>query len=121
MRRQQLPFVTGFTVKLSAQHPVYDICDSMAGDYPKTFVFDGWHPQCICYTTAKMLDKEEFRDFIKTGKIDQRKYTRSIPQNAQKYIEKHRDNFDNWKNKPDFIQQNFTADYNLRKSVLKHD
>lgn len=43
-RWQQMDFVIGQEVKLSRNHPVTDICDTLAGRYPKNFVFDGWHP-----------------------------------------------------------------------------
>lgn len=45
-RVQKLPFVKGIRVILSASHPRFDICDPMAGDYPKDFLFTGWHPNC---------------------------------------------------------------------------
>jgi hypothetical protein len=45
-RWEKLDFVTGYEVKLSNNHPEYDICDELAGKYPKTFVFKGWHPNC---------------------------------------------------------------------------
>ncbi len=40
--------VLGFEIVLSNNHPVADICDLLAGKYPKTFKFTGWHPQCRC-------------------------------------------------------------------------
>lgn len=45
-RWQQMDFVLGQRVQLSKNHPKPDICDKLQGDYPKDFVFDGWHPQC---------------------------------------------------------------------------
>jgi len=45
-RWNKLDFITGYEVKLSGSHPEYDICDEMAGEYPKNFSFGGWHPNC---------------------------------------------------------------------------
>src|SRR5690606_36428057 len=44
----------GYEVRLSANHPRYDICDHLKGEYPKDFKFVGWHPQCMCYTVPKL-------------------------------------------------------------------
>jgi len=118
-RRQKLPFVIGVEVVLSAAHPTFDICDSMAGNYPKGFVFLGWHPRCICYTKVILQSKSEFIDFIKTGHVDQRRYVRSIPQSAQAYLQRHRPTISKWKTKPFFLRDNFTEKFELRKDVLK--
>lgn len=56
-RRKQLPFVTGITVHLSNAHPKIDICDELIGDYPKDFVFTGWHPNCYDKETEVYTDK----------------------------------------------------------------
>ena len=46
VRWQQFDFILGYKIKLSDSHPRYDICDDLAGDYPKDFKFRGWHPNC---------------------------------------------------------------------------
>lgn len=58
-RWQQMDFVIGQEIHLSRNHPVTDICDTLAGRYPKNFVFDGWHPQCFCYVVPVMLSEKE--------------------------------------------------------------
>ena len=61
-RWQRLDFVLGQRIKTSKNHKDEDICDELAGDYPKDFTFTGWHPQCMCYCTPIMLEpKEVFR------------------------------------------------------------
>lgn len=61
-RWQRLDFVLGQRIKTSKNHKDADICDELAGDYPKDFTFTGWHPQCMCYCTPIMLEpKEVFR------------------------------------------------------------
>ncbi len=54
-----LDFVLGQRIGLSRSHPKKDICDELAGDYPKDFLFDGWHPQCFCVCTPILAGEEE--------------------------------------------------------------
>lgn len=68
-RWQRLDFVVGIRISLSNNHtiknskgeeePLTDICDELAGDYPKTFKFVGWHPNCRCKVTAIMQSSKE--------------------------------------------------------------
>lgn len=58
-RWQEMDFVIGQRVQLSKNHPKKDICDKLVGDYPKDFVFDGWHPQCFCFCTPITIPPEE--------------------------------------------------------------
>ena len=44
---------------MSKKHHCEDICDDLAGEYPKSFVFTGWHPQCFCYVTPILGDEDE--------------------------------------------------------------
>jgi len=117
-RRQQLPFVVGIEVLLSAAHPRYDICNSLTGRYPKGFYFPGWHPLCMCWTKSIRLKKQEFIKFIKTGAIDQRKYIRSIPQKAQRYLQTNKTKLLKLKSKP-YWMENLTKDLTLKKSIRK--
>lgn len=68
-RWEKFDFVVGYEVKTTqnvkdAKHPhgkhVPDICDDLAGKYPKTFVFKGWHPQCMCYCIPILKTEDEF-------------------------------------------------------------
>lgn len=36
-----------------------DICDELAGDYPKDFKWTGWHPHCRCHATPIMKTEDE--------------------------------------------------------------
>ena len=65
LRGQQLDFVVGIQVKLSGNHtlngrPFVDICDELAGMYPKDFKFVGWHPLCRCHSIKILKTEEEF-------------------------------------------------------------
>lgn len=59
-RWQQIDFVVGQEVCCSdTNHPVEDICDTLAGRYPKDFKFVGWHPNCRCYVIPVLKTDEE--------------------------------------------------------------
>lgn len=106
-RRKNLAFVTGIEVHLSPAHPQYDICDELAGKYPKDFVFTGWHPNCLCFTTSILMPKEKFKEYLRTGNVDKSKYVNRIPARADKYLNKNSERIKNLNNKPFFIVDNF--------------
>lgn len=58
-RWEKLDFVVGYKVVTSNNHPQPDICDELKGDYPKTFVFVGWHPHCRCHAEPILKTPEE--------------------------------------------------------------
>lgn len=60
LRWQRFDFILGYKIKLSDSHPRYDICDDLAGDYPKDFKFRGWHPNCLCFTVPIVMSEEEY-------------------------------------------------------------
>jgi hypothetical protein len=69
-RWQQLGFVVGFEIKRSNHPYECDVCGSLAGVYPKTFLWTGWHPQCRCYDIPVMIPREEqdrMRELILKG------------------------------------------------------
>jgi hypothetical protein len=117
LQNSRLPFVTGVTINLSGAHPVEDICDELAGEYPKGFQFVGWHPMCICYATYDTLDKEEFVQYIKSGEIEQSRFTTAIPDKAQTYIDKNGERLLGYENTPYWLRDNFTKDLELRDVV----
>lgn len=64
-RWQQEPFVIGIRIFLSPQHPDYDECDELAGNYPKDFYWTGWHPQCMCAEAPITLQGDEKKDYYR--------------------------------------------------------
>lgn len=60
-----LPFVLGQMISTSNNHPLDDICDDLAGRYPKEFLFVGWHPWCRCYAVAILADQKEMDEYTK--------------------------------------------------------
>jgi len=59
-RWRQFDFVVGYEIKLSQSHPCHDVCDTLAGKYPKTFKWTGWHPMDLCYCVSILKTDEEF-------------------------------------------------------------
>lgn len=63
-RWKQMDFVVGYEIKLSSSHhnrmPHGDICDTLAGKYPKDFRWTGWHPNDLCYKVPILKTEEEF-------------------------------------------------------------
>lgn len=106
-RWQNIDFIMGYEVKLSHRHPEVDICDHMKGEYPKGFKFLGWHPRCFCYTVPVLLTKEEFADYINTGKIPNEKYIDVLPANAKGYIGDNSERFLRLKSQPYWLADNF--------------
>lgn len=128
LRWQQLDFVVGFRVMLSNNHtttdskgkkvPLTDICDELAGDYPKTFKFLGWHPQCRCFVVPIMSDYDEYNNdranrlkAIVRGKtyksLPSRRTVRDVPAAFRSHIEAIADRSKNWKAMPYYIRDNF--------------
>lgn len=63
-RWQQLDFVLGFEVKRSWNSEPCVICDALVGKYPKTFIFPGWHPFCICFAVPILMDSESSAKYL---------------------------------------------------------
>lgn len=59
-RWRQMDFIKGYEIKLSGAHPKDDICDDLAGIYPKSFKWLGWHPNCMCYCIPIIMTDDEY-------------------------------------------------------------
>lgn len=136
-RWNQLDFVVGYEVHLSNNHTCKgmkkgakykDICDELAGRYPKQFVFKGWHPNCRCYMTPILKDPKEFKtdqekalhdafwgdddDFDANGNY--LKYSDSsinsvddVPESFKKWAKANIEKSKGWAKQPYFIKDNF--------------
>lgn len=113
-RWSQMEFVLGQRVQLSHNHPVKDICDKLQGDYPKEFVFDGWHPQCFCYVTPILVDESEMKKsadaFLKGKKYTpQGKQITEYPEAFKDWVKEHAEDIKNAREagkEPYFIKNN---------------
>ncbi len=123
-RWQQLDFVVGIEVLLSGNHTclgrdgkmheLTDICDDLAGKYPKDFKFTGWHPLCRCFATPIMkTDKEmaeENRRILRGEEplpsSDSVNIVRNVPEAFKSWIENNQERAKGWASMPMFIRDN---------------
>lgn len=119
-RWQQMDFVLGKRIELSRSHPDEDICDTLAGEYPKDFVFDGWHPQCFCVVTPIMIsdgDMSRITDMMAKGenwqaelaRIQEKHSIKDYPENFKSWVKSNADKIEASRKRgtePYFIQNN---------------
>lgn len=121
-RNQQLDFILGIRINLSKNHtclnskgepvPFFDICDELQGDYPKDFKFTGWHPNCRCYVTTILPDKDEFVQYlVSMDENGNSTYKFSgevtdVPQGMKDWLENNEERLVNAKSLPYWIKDN---------------
>lgn len=117
LRWQQMDFVVGIEIKLSNNHtlngvPLTDICDTLAGRYPKDFKFTGWHPHCRCHVvTVLKTDEEMAEDTRRILDGEQPKKSsvnavRDVPAAFRDWVEEHSDRIEMGGNLPYFVKDN---------------
>ncbi len=94
--------------------PLTDICDELAGNYPKGFKFTGWHPNCRCHTETILLNGVDFEDFIKAKREGRayditkaRGYVAEPPAAFDRWIDKNRERAKGWTVMPKFVKDNY--------------
>ena len=113
LRWQDMDFVVGVRINLSRSHPVYDMCDDLAGDYPKDYNFIGWHAQCLCHATTILKTQEELDEdmakIVEGKTLDGESANRisKVPHNYTKWINKNKERINKSKNLPYFIKDNY--------------
>lgn len=112
-RWNRMNFVIGIEVKTSNHHDADDICDDLAGRYPKDFVFMGWHPQCRCYAVPILADLDDMLKWgndVLDGKASYESYKpkgiSETPSNYNRWIKDNKDRIDNAASKPYWIKKN---------------
>lgn len=117
LRWQQMDFVVGIEIKLSNNHtlngvPLTDICDTLAGRYPKDFKFVGWHPHCRCKAITVLKTEDEMAE--DTSRIlDGQQPTKSsvntvrdVPASFKQWVETNTNRITHSRNLPYFIADN---------------
>lgn len=125
---QDNPLITGYRIELSNNHttevmtkkgrktiPLKDICDKMAGtEYPKTFLWTGWHPQCRCRMVPILVTKNDFKERVKarhTSKLKEWQPKEQTTEMPKVFVEWVNDNKARWqangKAAPFFIRDNY--------------
>lgn len=127
-RWKQMDFVVGYEIKLSGGHhhhmPHGDICDTLAGKYPKDFVWTGWHPNDLCYKVPILKTEEEFwawdgRSESTTESVNE---VKDVPNSFKKWVLDNQQRVENAKKigtLPYFLRDNKSAlnNISLEKSV----
>ena len=127
-RWQRLDFVVGIRIGLSNNHtiknskgeeePLTDICDELAGDYPKTFKFVGWHPNCRCMVTPILQSPQEMhqarRDRLRAIMNDEAYKAQpsantvtDVPAAFTAHVKAIAERSKGWKSQPFWIRDNF--------------
>ena len=130
LRWQQLDFVVGFEVHRSNHEPKCKcvLCERLVGKYPKWFKFKGWHPQCLCYATAILMDEDDFdkqelsdlKSALKGTeyrKLSAKNEVTELPDGFKDWVAENEAKQANWASTPYFIKDNF-VDGDLSKGLL---
>lgn len=122
---QQNPLVVGYEIRLSANHtttvkgrtvPLEDICDRLAGRYPKTFLWTGWHPQCRCDMIPVLITEADFKERIKARKNGtlaewkprdwQSRQVKALPRQAREWATENAERISSARSLPDWVERN---------------
>ena len=117
LKWQQLDFVVGIQIGLSNNHtlngvPFHDICDELAGRYPKDFKFTGWHPFCRCIATTILMTPEEFKaneEAFLAGKepvVRSKNEVEDVPRQFKKWRKENANKIKSAKSLPYFVRDN---------------
>lgn len=118
------PWIVGIRIVLSNNHtckdsqgvaqPFTDICDKLAGRYPKDFKFTGWHPNCRCHIEyIHKTDAEVERDTRRMLRGEKpieahesKNYVGELPKSFKKWAEENKQRIINKKSLPYVIDDN---------------
>lgn len=121
-RWKQMDFVVGYEIKLSSSHhsrmPHGDICDTLAGKYPKDFTWTGWHPNDLCYKVPILKTEEEFwewdgRSDVSTESINE---VKDVPDEFKKWVLENQQKIEKSRKKntlPYFLRDNKSIVLNI--------
>lgn len=121
-RWQQMDFVVGQEIHLSGNHTCKgkdgkphkfeDMCDKLAGKYPKDFKFTGWHPHCRCYATSILKTDDEIaedtRKMLAGEAVDGESVNRvkDVPEGFKAWVKENEGRMEKAKTLPGFLREN---------------
>ena len=118
------PWIVGIRIVLSNNHtckdsqgvaqPFTDICDKLAGRYPKDFKFTGWHPNCRCHIEyIHKTDAEVERDTKRMLRGEKpieahesKNYVGELPKSFKDWYDGNKERISRSKTTPYFIEDN---------------
>lgn len=131
---QSNPLIIGYETRLSNNHTttlpngktvkLTDICDRMAGRYPKTFLWTGWHPQCRCVMIPITVSKEDFKARIKAlkkGELQEWKPKETVtemPAGFNDWIKENTKRIQQAKARPYWITENYKGG-DIKKGLVR--
>lgn len=108
--------VVGVKINLSPSHKVYDMCDELAGSYPKDFNWSKWHVSCKCFRTMIMKSPTELINEINNGQNlspeASKNHIAEVPLNFSTWMTENKEVLNRRKSLPEFVDSN-------RKYVMK--
>lgn len=115
LRWQSMDFVVGYEIHRGKREKLDQccICEKLAGKYPKSFIWTGWHEGCICYITPIMEDfyseeRRKDRTNLLRAALYGTEYAKKEKPNQIEYLPKH---FTDWylenKDKDDYKDSDF--------------
>lgn len=98
-RWARMDYIKGKEIK-TTNNPSHkhDMCDLLAGVYPKDFYWTGWHVNCMCYAVPVIMSEEEYWSLQKP-KVE-------VPDNFNDWINENKDKFKESTTIPNSISQN---------------
>lgn len=112
-RWEQMDFVVGYEVKTTQNgHHKEDICDLLAGKYPKEFHWVGWHPNCMCYEIPILKTEEEFWAEDSQDNTESENEVTELPDNFNEWVQDNQKRIEFAHKQgtlPYFVRDNFDA------------
>ena len=115
--------IVGTRISVSKYHTVRDICDDLAGAYPKDYNWKKWHLGCQCvrtyiFKTPKELENE-IRNNDNLSPETSKNYVADVPAHYNKWINNNQSKLDRLKTPPSFISEN--PQYTPKPRILTID
>lgn len=122
-RWSQMDFVKGIEIKLSNNPHHCEVCEGLAGKYPKDFRFLGWHPQCRCYAVPILLDMGEYDEYerasLRGGDYTPKGVVTEVPNNFRKFIASNKKRIMNGASIPYILTHNTKFDKKLQTAFIE--
>lgn len=115
------PMILGYEIRLSASNKAHircELCRTLAGKYPASFQWAGWHPQCLCYKIPILMSREQMDRYqaLVAGGNDYDSAVESIrkqgglvsqpPSALGAWVKGNEERVNGWANKPYWWQDN---------------
>jgi hypothetical protein len=114
------PLVLGYEIKLSATAKPKtrsELCVAMVGTYPAWYVWNGFHPSCLCFKIPMLMSDDlmaKYQRLVARGEdtpdavkeLQKEMRLEDLPDKAIKWINDNNERMLGWKNLPYFYKDN---------------